>query len=481
MQYKLLIVEILPKILATLALVASNAFFVMAEFSAVGARIGRLEELAEKSLLARLALRIKKKLGLYLSACQVGVTLASLGLGAVMAPAVAAILQPILHNIGIGTNHGVIAFVIAMAVSSSLHIVMGEQVPKTWAIQFADRALPVIAPLLICFTYLFYPAIWLLSWVTSKILKLGGVEIGEAQHLPHSVSELRGLVEQAVESGTITPANEEILAGAFQLGELKVRQIMTPRTEVNYLLLDQPLGEVLNRVQKTAYTRLPLCDGDIDHVVGMVHMKDLFVHLKLVPGKLKLMDENGQVTAIPTGLPGSQIHVIGSGEIDLRQIKREVLFVPEQLPVTKLLAQFQSSRMHLAIVVDEYGATQGIVTMEDVLEQIVGEIEDEFDTSAGAPYFAIEGENIRVSGLFPLHDLRDRLELDGLEFGESTTLSGYIVDQLGRLPRIGDVVKMGDYAVRVQTMQGNRVGRAVISKPGKTAPLIPSPGTPAEG
>ncbi|HEY1683566.1 MAG TPA: hemolysin family protein [Tepidisphaeraceae bacterium] len=456
--------NIVPKILATLALVALNGFFVMAEFSAVGAREGRLEELAKTSVLSRLALRVKKQLGLFLSACQVGVTLASLGLGAVTAPAVAGILEPVLHAVRVRQDVNVIAFVIAMAISSSLHIVIGEQVPKTWAIKFADRALPAIALPLIAFTYLFYPAIWLLSWVTNRVLKLGGIEIGEATDMPHSVAELRGLVEQAVESGTIATGSEKILAGAFELGELTVRQIMTPRPEVDFLLLGQPIGQVLALVQKTAYTRLPLCDVDIDHVVGMVHMKDLFVHLKLVPGKLKLMDENGQTFAIPTGAPGSQMHVIGAGEIDLRQIRRDVLFVPEQLPVPKLLRQFQNSRMHLAIVVDEYGATQGIVTMEDVLEQIVGEIEDEFDTTAGAPLFVAEGENFRASGLSALHELRGKLELDDVEFGDAATISGFITQQLGRLPRLGDSVDMGNYLVRVQTMQGNRVGKVLISK-----------------
>jgi CBS domain containing-hemolysin-like protein len=460
-------VGIFLKILATLGLVVANAFFVMAEFAAVGARIGRLEELAEKSLLARLARRIKNQLGLYLSACQVGVTLASLGLGAVTAPAVAVILEPVLRGIGVRSNANVIAFLIALAISSTLHIVIGEQVPKTWAIRFADRALPALAAPLICFTYLFYPAIWLLSWVTNSVLRLGGIETGGTSQIPHTASELRGLLEQAVQGGTIATGSEKILASAFDLGELTVRQIMTPRLDVVYLLLDQPIGQVLARVQKAAYTRLPLCDGDIDHVVGMVHMKDLFAHMKLTPGKLKLLDENGQTIAIPTGLPGSQVHVIGSGEIDLRQIKREVLFVPEQLPVTKLLRQFQNSRMHLAIVVDEYGATQGIVTMEDVLEQIVGEIEDEFDTTAGAPFFAAEGENFRVSGLFAMHELRDKLDLDGVDFGEAATISGYIVQELGRLPRVGDVVNMGDYLVRVQTMQRNRVGRVLISRPEK--------------
>lgn len=460
--------DIVLKILATLALVATNAFFVASEFASVGARTTRLAALAEKSFLARLALRIKRQLNLYLAACQVGVTLASLGLGAVTEPLVAAMLDPLLKGLHFtGHDLEIISFIIALGISSSLHIVIGEQAPKTWAIRFADRALPIIAVPLVAFTFIFYPAIWFLSWITNQVLRLTGVEGNLPSHeLPHTEAELRALVDQAVESGSIPKGSEDILTGAFGLAELKTRQIMTPRPEVSYLLLDQPIGQVLRTVQSAGYTRLPLCDGDIDHIVGVVHMKDLFAHLKLVPGKLKFVDErspDGELIAVPTGLPGSSVHVIGSGDIDLRQIKREILFVPELLPVPKLLRQFQASHMHLAAVVDEYGATQGIVTMEDVLEQIVGEIEDEFDTTAGAPFFVAEGKNFRTSGLFPLHELRDKLSLNGIKFGDSATISGYVISQLGRLPRVGDTVRLGDYSLRVLTIQANRVGRILIT------------------
>jgi len=218
-------------------------------------------------------------------------------------------------------------------------------------------------------------------------------------------------------------------------------------------------------VQKSAYTRLPLCENDIDHVIGLVHMKDLFNHLRLVPGKLKLVDErtpDGEIIAIPTGLPGSEVHVIGSGEIDLQEIKRDVLFVPELTPVPKLLRQFQTSHVHMAVVVDEYGATRGIVTLEDVIEQIVGEIEDEFDPAVKAD-FVKEGENFKVAGDFPLHTLRERLELDGLNGVDVDTVSGYVVQKLGRWPRPGDTIDMAGYRVRVTAVQQKRVAQVLIS------------------
>ena len=461
--------ETVWKILATLGLVALNGYFVAAEFAAVGARATRLEAEARRSLLARLALRIKHQLDLYLSSCQLGVTIASLGLGAITEPLVAALLSPLLGRFRIPEQDlRVLSFAVAMGVSTSLHIVIGEQAPKNWAISFSDRLLPILAPPLVAFTYLFYPLIWLLNSLTHAVLRLTGVKPNLAPHggLPHTEEELRGLLAQAVASGTIPKGKGRLLTSAFDFAELKVRQIMVPRTRVDYLLLRQPISDVLRTVQKAEYTRLPLCDGDIDHVIGLIHIKDLFSHLKLVPGKLRFADETtpgGEVIAIADGKPGSQVHVIGSGEIDLTKIKRPILFTPELTPVPKLLRQFQMSHLHMAVVVDEYGATQGIVTLEDVLEEIVGEIEDEFDPVRRTDFLQ-EGGGYRVSGMFPLHELRERLDLADLEEEDVDTVGGYVVAHLGRWPRPGDTLPLGDrYNARVLSVLQRRVGQLLIT------------------
>jgi CBS domain containing-hemolysin-like protein len=467
-------VETLWKILATLGLVVLNGFFVAAEFSAVGARASRLEGEAERNILARFALQIKKQLDLYLSSCQLGVTIASLGLGVVTEPAVAAILEPALSHLHLRPHRLALAsFFIAMAINTSLHIVIGEQAPKNWAIMFSDRLLPVIAPVLITFTYLFYPVIWLLNVATQGVLHLTGVRTRLNVHggLPHTEEELRALLAQSVAQGTIGKGHGALVASAFELGELKIRQIMVPRTRVDYLTLNQPIGEVLRTVQKGGYTRLPLCDKSLDHVIGVVHMKDLFNHLKLVPGKLRFADESlpdGQVIAIADGKPGSAVHVIGSGEIDLRQVKRPILFVPELTPALKVLRQFQTSHVHMAVVVDEFGATSGIVTMEDVLEEIVGEIEDEFDPVSRND-FIHEGNGYRVSGLFPLHDLRERLHLPELDADDVDTVGGYIIQHLGRWPRPGDALPIGPYNARVLSIQQRRVGQVLLTPATTTA------------
>ncbi len=460
--------DVLWKILATLGLVALNGYFVAAEFAAVGARTSRFEADAASGLLNRVCLDIKKRLDLYLSSCQLGVTLASLGLGAVTEPAVAALLKPIFTLFGAdGVNgHHTLAFVIALIISTSLHVIIGEQAPKNWAIHYSDRVLRLLAVPLVIFTYLFYPLIWVLNAASNGLLRASGVNLlGTHGGLPHTEAELRGLLSQAVAQGTIDKGNERLLTSAFEFGSLKVRQIMQPRTQVDFLRLGQPIREVLGVVQKSTYTRLPLCDGDIDHVIGLIHMKDLFNHLKLVPGKLRFGDETtpaGETVFIADGLPGSAIHVIGSGDLDLRRIKREVLFVPELLAVPKLLRQFQASHTHMAVVVDEYGATRGIVTLEDVIEEIVGDIQDEFDTMA-PDAFVREGESFKVSGLYPLHELHDKLSLQDIALGDVDTLGGYVTQQLGRWPKTGDTLPLGEYQLRVLSVQQKRVGLILIT------------------
>lgn len=457
--------DVLLKILATLALVALNACFVAAEFAAVAARESRLRETAGRSIFRHAALRIKRQLDLYLSSCQLGNTLTALGLGAVTAPVVARILHPVVALTHLAPAHEqVLAFVVSFLIAVALHIIIGEQAPKTMAIRYAQPILVAVALPLVIFTYLCYPAIWLLAAGARGVLRVVGISTppGEPAHSEH---ELRALIRQAVAHGTIAAGHGRLVSSAIEFGDMKVRQIMTPRNQVDYLLRGQPIGDVLRTVQKTAYTRLPLCQGDLDHVIGVIHMKDLFAHLKLVPGKLKFTDQpdaDGLAVAIPTGLPGSAVHVIGSGEIALDRIKREVFFVPEQTPVPKLLRQFQTSRIHLAVVVDEYGITQGIVTLEDVLEEIVGEIDDEFD-AAQQPDVVTDENGIRVSGSLSLHDLEARLPRAATDTEEVNTVAGYITQQLARWPRVGDTVRLGDYNAKVQAVHQKRVSQVLLT------------------
>jgi CBS domain containing-hemolysin-like protein len=464
---------ILLKILAIFGLVTLNAFFVAAEYSAITAR-ARLQTSAKKTMSERAALYIKSRLDLFLSSCQLGTSLAALGIGAIAAPAVATLISPLASDFHLSDEaQHMVAFVISFALAVALQIVIGEQTPKNIAIEYADRTLAILGIPLVLFTFTFYPATWLLNAATHLVLRLFRLPISKgplgAKYLPHTEQELQALLVQAAAHGTIPQMKARLLANAFEFGQLNVRQIMTPRPEVDFLLINQPLGDILKIVQRSSFTRLPLCDADLDHVIGQIHMKDLFNHLKLVPGKLKFIDEKtpeGEAIAIPAGLPGSAMHVIGSGAIDLRQIKRDVLFVPETMPLPRLLRLFQTRHLHLAIVVDEYGLTQGVATMEDVLEEIVGQIEDEFDPVAPTDLVR-EGDTVRISGLFPLHDLPDRLPIGPLEADGVDTVGGYIVQTLARWPRVGDEVDLGQYRAKVLTLQQRRVGQVLLT-PSKT-------------
>ena len=457
-------------------LLALNGFFVAAEFAAVGARTSRLEQAAEKSVVARWALGIKHKLDLYLSTCQLGITIASLGLGYVVEPAVAPLLQPLLDLIGIGEVLGphVLAGVLALVVMTALHVVVGEVAPKNLAIFYPDRMLPLLTVPLVLFTLAAYPAIWGLNSLSNLLLRLCGVPVEEASHgsMPHSAQELRQLLRQAKEAGTIRMEDARLLSGAFDFGDLKVRQIMTPRVEVDYLLIDAPIETILKKVQTGEHTRLPLCDGDLDHVVGFVHLKDIFAQLRLIVGRLRFADgttPEGEAVAVAGGLPGAETHVIGGGTVDLGRLRREILFLPELLPVGRALQQMRDSRTHMAVVVDEYGTTTGVATMEDIVEQIVGDIEDEFDLidAGGGRAMLAEGELFRVGGHFPLHELPDHLKLDGWHPPEEVdSVGGYVTQELGRWPRTGDSVALGvkdEYRVRVVSVTPDRRMTVLIS------------------
>ena len=466
-EYKLP-VDIVWMILATLGLVAANAYFVACEFAAVSARHIRLVQ-HKVNIFSRSALRVKGQLDFYLSGCQLGITLASLGLGAVTEPAVTRLLQPALSAIGVAGLRGhTVAFTLGMALSTALHITVGEQAPKNWAIQFSDRALPMLAVPLVIFTWVFYPVIAALNWVSHAILRLLGLKVGNIHsEAPHTEEELRLLLVQSMAVGSIEKAEGAIIRSAFDFNSLKVRQIMTPRTSVAYLRLEDPLKTILDTVHNSQFTRLPLCQDNIDHVIGLVHMKDLFNHLKLVPGRLRFADANtpdGQAIAIVDGRPGSAVHVIGSGDLDLGKIRRDILYVPESAAVPRVLHQFQTRHLHMAVVVDEHGATQGIVTLEDIIEELVGEIGDEFDPISPADFVQEKDGSFRASGLSPLHALRERLNIAHVEAGDVDSVGGYVIQVLGRWPRTGDEVILGDYTIRVTTVQQKRVGQVNIRK-----------------
>jgi putative hemolysin len=341
-----------------------------------------------------------------------------------------------------------------------------EILPKTLGVRYNLKFAPVIARPLSALVTALTPLLHFIHLVNRPF------ERGKPYESSPAIEEIAALASVARTGGAIDLHQARLIQAASRLPEMYVRQIMTPRPNVMFLCLDQPMSQILHTVQTSPYTRLPLCDGDLDHVVGMVHVRDLFNHLKLIPGRLRFIDERtaqGEAIAIPTGQPGSAMHVIGTGDIDLRRFMRRVLIVPELSSVTQLLRQFQESRIHMAVVVDEYGATQGVVTLEDIIEEMVGEIEDEFDRPP-RPLIEPVGEGWRVLGSAPLHELEERLGTRFEDVEEVDTIGGYILKRLGRFPEQGDELAIGRYVASIRTVERRRAGLIELTPQSETSP-----------
>ncbi len=416
-------------------LVLLNAFFVAAEFAMVRARATRMEALAEAgNWQARFVTRLQGRLDQLLSATQLGVTLTSLGLGWVGEPAFARLLAPVFAAHGIESQRAIenTSVAVAFALITFLHIVLGELVPKSYAIRATERvALWVALPMRV-FQIVSAPALWLLHRASTGTLKLFGVS-AQTSDLAHSEGELRMLLAESHRLGELSGAKRQLLENVIDYTGRTARHIMIPRGDIAYLSLDRSLEENFAVVTQTAHTRFPLATADIDHVVGMVHVKDLF-------------NRRDQVR---------------SSE-DLMAVKREILFVPETRPLDALQRDFQQRRTHMAIVVDEYGGTSGLVTLENVIEEIVGEIQDEFDREP--PTLQETPEGLLIDGLTLVDDAAERLGVKLPETSDVSTLAGLVAAQVGRIPRVGDRVTLAGYEFRVVEMQGRRVTKILAAR-----------------
>lgn len=427
-------------ILLAILLLILNGFFVAAEFALVRVRSTQIDlHVAEGSRSAKLVSRIINNVDPYLSAAQLGITLASLGLGWIGEPAVAANLGRLFAWLDITmqteTLHW-LSFLIAFSAISFLHIVIGEQAPKSYAI-----AKPVSTSLFVAYPMravyiILYPAMMALTWASALMLKLVGVEPARGHSMAVSADELRHIAQHSATDGTISEAQGSLLDKVFIFSGRVAREIMVPRNRVAALNIEQPAQDVLELALRTGHSRYPLYKGDLDQIVGILHLKDL----------------------LPRLLKGEKIR-------RLEQYAREVLYVPESAPAQQLLQLFKQRRSHLAVVVDEYGGVSGVIALEDALEELVGEIEDEFD-HAHAPELIETEEGLSVDGRILLEDLTERLALDEVE-SEADTISGYVMEQLGRIASIGDQVMLGPWRVQVTEMDRMRIDRVMLSQAGE--------------
>ncbi|MEG6511600.1 hemolysin family protein [Desulforamulus ruminis] len=421
-------IMLVMKILLALFLVFLNGLFVAAEFSFVKVRPTRLAQLiAEGNRRAKDAQVCVNNIDTYLSVCQLGITLSSLGLGWLGEPVVAKLLEPLLYSLGVTSSTALhsISFVIAFALVTFLHVVFGELVPKSLAIQRAETVTLWLAGPMRMFYYPFYPGIVLFNGTANRILRKLGVQPASEHEESHSEEELQMLVSESYKGGHLDKNEWRLLQNVFEFERRVAREVMVPRPDVVFLDREKSLEENLEIARNTEHTRFPLIDGDSDHVVGLVHIKDLF---RLQSGST--MD----------------------------QVKRNIMMVPEGIPLDRLLRQFQQNHEHMAVVVDEYGGTSGIITMENVLEELVGEIQDEFDQECPQVTTEKEGTFI-VDGRMLLEEASEMFCLPVDEEEEYDTLGGFVFGKLGKRPRVGDVVELPEHQLEVAEMQGLRIHR----------------------
>jgi CBS domain containing-hemolysin-like protein len=416
------------QLVVVLGLVGLNGFFVASEFAIVKVRSSQLEALdAAGEIRARRAMDVTENLEAYLSATQLGITLSSLALGWVGEPFIAGLLEPVFQKITVipDTLHSTLTVGIAFSIISFLHIVLGELAPKSIAISKpVPTTIWVSAPLAF-FYQIFRPAIWFLNgtagWVLRRILRVEPV----AEHeMAHSEEELRVILAESEDARQVTPIGKEILMNALDLRKRVVRDITTPRNEVVFLNTEDSFEQNLTRAIESRHTRFPVCDGHLDNTLGLIHIKDLLCQMR-------------------------------EPQAELLKIRRELLAVPERMPLEKLLSFFLSKHAHLALVLDEYGGTVGVVTLDNVLEEIVGDIQDEFDNEA-KEFKRLSADEFVVDGSLALYELKDLSGLN-LENEEVTTIGGYVTHLTGHLPTVGEKVKIPPFEVTVTKADGRRV------------------------
>jgi magnesium and cobalt exporter, CNNM family len=413
------------ELFALVALILLNAFFVAAEYGLVTARRSRIQELAQRgSRRAYQVLRIVSEPPRFIAAMQLGVTLTSLAIGAVGEPVLAEVFDPWLAT--------TLAVLFAFLIITFLHVVVGELVPKGIALSNPERiALAVSAPVR-GFFVLMEPLIWVLQRSTEVILRLLGLQPPGAEGLVYSEAELKILVSESTERGEIETQEQEMLYKVFDFADKEVADVMVPRPEVVAISVDLPPEECLAAVMESPHTRYPAYRGSLDEIVGVLHVRDLFS---------ALMDR---------GLAGVRVD----------ELLRPAYFVPETKDLGSLLADFRRTKNHLAIVVDEYGGMQGIVTLEDVLEEIVGDIEDEFDLP-DETVERVDDTTVRVHGTFPVDDFNEQFQLE-LPIEDYHTLGGFVFGLLGRAPEPGDEAEWDGLRFRVLEVEGTRIEKLEV-------------------
>lgn len=420
------------RLLAVVALVLLNGFFVAAELALVKIRDTQIETLVKGgNRRARMVRHLLGNLEAAISATQFGITLASLGLGILVEPVFLALLTPVFNwlHVESETVRHTAAILCGYFVNSFLLIVIGELVPKAIAIRQTVTVALWTAPPLSWFARFSFPFVWLLNRSAMWLLKQMGIERPDATEHTHSEEELRLLFSVSHRQSGATRLGRDIVLNALDLRRRIVREVMRPRQEITVLDTDASIAECIDVAERTRYSRFPLCEaGNLDKTLGVVHFKDLFA--------ARFKARSGA---------------------DLAGVARKLIYVPETARLEKLLQLFLERKLHLAIVVDEYGGTTGMVTLENILEELVGQIQDEFDQEK--PLLVKTGpQDWEIAGALPLHELSEIVH-EPLQEEGVTTVSGWVTQRLGGFPKTGDVLALGSYKLRVEETEGMRVSK----------------------
>jgi putative hemolysin len=414
------------ELLALSALILLNAFFVAAEYGLVTARRSRIQELAQRG--SRRAYQVLKIVGeppRFIAAMQLGVTLTSLAIGAIGEPVLARVFDPVLAT--------TLAVLLAFLIITFLHVVIGELVPKGIALSSPERIALAVSEPVRGFFVLMGPLIWVLQRSTEATLRLLGLQPPGAEGLAYSEAELKILVSESTERGEIETQEQEMLYKVFDFADKEVADVMVPRPEVVAISIDLPPEEALRAMIESPYTRYPVYSESLDNVVGVLHVRDLFVAM----------------------------YQHGIAAVDLGELLRPPFVVPETKDLAALLAEFRRTNQHMAIVTDEYGGMEGIVTLEDLLEEIVGEIEDEFDLPDESVE-QVDDDTIRIDGTFPIDDFNERFGTD-IPVEDYHTVAGFVFGQLGRAPEVGDDVSWNGLRFDVIEVEGSRIGKIAVT------------------
>jgi len=428
-EHELTLGSILLRLGAIALLIVANAFFVAAEFALVGARRSRIDQQADAGDRgAKRVQQILKQLDLYISSAQLGITLASLALGFIGEATLAVLIDRVLGAFGMdipsAATHTTASIITAYVLLTFLHITLGEQTPKSIAIVSAEKLARWTSLPLILFTRLMMPFIWVLNTVNNALLKLIGVpRVTETGHLVHSPEELRLLVVQARLHGTLDESDSAMIAGVFDFHEKRARDVMRPRTDIIALSIDATQQEVWTVLRSERYSRYPVYEESLDNIVGVFLAKDLWLH-------------------------------DGSEPFALKSFVREALYVPDSRQAERVLDDLRKTRAQMAVVLDEYGGTAGILTMEDLIEEVIGDIADEYDM-ATRDSITTNGV-LELSGSMSLIDVRSDHRVPIPE-GDWTTLGGYAFSRLGRVPKMGDRVPFPGGDLEIIAMDGRRV------------------------